>query len=140
MISSVITHFALRPLDFFEVPHICSSLSFSPTGEFLATCHAGCLGVYLWVNRTLYQPMSGARALPEGYRPKLMPLPGASSDGLGRVINLDPDARGEDEDERMAVDHEEFVSPEQIANDLVTLALLPESKWANLLNLDVVKV
>ena len=34
----------------------------------------------------------------------------------------------------------EFKSTEQISHELVTLSLLPNSRWQNLLNLDVIKV
>ncbi|CAG0923391.1 unnamed protein product [Notodromas monacha] len=118
-------------MDWFKVPHICTSMSFSPSGEFLATSHSGCLGVYLWVNKTIYVPSSGARSLPVDYKPRMLPLPGATIEKTGE---------GETEEEEEEIEKTEvFVSPEQISNDLVTLALLPESKWANLLNLDVIK-
>lgn len=42
-------------------------------------------------------------------------------------------------DEEMEID-QEFKSPDQISNELVTLSLLPESQWRNLVNLDVIKV
>ena len=32
-----------------------------------------------------------------------------------------------------------FRSSEQISNEMVTLSLLPESRWANLLKLDIIK-
>ena len=34
----------------------------------------------------------------------------------------------------------EFKSPEQISDALVTLSALPNSRWQNLLSLDVIKV
>ena len=34
----------------------------------------------------------------------------------------------------------DFKSPEQISNELVTLSLLPNSRWQNLLSLDIIKV
>lgn len=34
----------------------------------------------------------------------------------------------------------EYVSPEQLGEQLVTLSSLPESRWKNLLSLDVIKV
>ena len=34
----------------------------------------------------------------------------------------------------------EFKSCEQISDELVTLSLLPNSRWQNLLNLDIIKV
>lgn len=36
-------------------------------------------------------------------------------------------------------EEDEFASPEQLADDLITLALLPNSRWQNLLHLDVIK-
>jgi len=33
----------------------------------------------------------------------------------------------------------DFKSAEQISNELVTLSLLPDSRWANLLKLDIIR-
>lgn len=33
-----------------------------------------------------------------------------------------------------------YKSPEQISNELITLSLLPSSRWQNLLNLDIIRV
>lgn len=35
---------------------------------------------------------------------------------------------------------DEYVSPEQLDEQLVTLSLLPDSRWKNLLHLDIIKV
>ena len=35
---------------------------------------------------------------------------------------------------------EEYISPEQLDENLVTLSMLPESRWRNLVNLDLIKV
>ena len=43
------------------------------------------------------------------------------------------------EDEEMVTD-EKYKSPDQISSELVTLSLLPESRWRSLLNLDLIKV
>ena len=45
----------------------------------------------------------------------------------------------EDEDV-MEYEAAEFKSPEQINEELITLSLLPTSRWLNLLHLDVIKV
>lgn len=45
----------------------------------------------------------------------------------------------ENSQEEMDVD-DEYKSAEQISDELVTLSLLPTSRWLNLLNLDVIKV
>ena len=47
------------------------------------------------------------------------------------------DSDDEEEDEYM---ESEFKSPEQISHQLVTMSALPNSRWLNLLNLDVIKV
>merc|ERR1719360_134296 len=39
----------------------------------------------------------------------------------------------------MDPDEKDFVSPDQLDEDLITLANLPTSRWLNLLNLDVIK-
>lgn len=40
---------------YLQVEKPCTSLSMSPTGDFLATTHVGELGVFLWANRLLYE-------------------------------------------------------------------------------------
>ena len=45
----------------------------------------------------------------------------------------------EDDREKEQYVESDFKSPEQISNELVTLSLLPNSRWQNLL-LDVIKV
>ena len=37
-------------------------------------------------------------------------------------------------------DYKNYTSPEQIAFELITLSLLPESRWKNLVYLDIIKV
>ena len=33
-----------------------------------------------------------------------------------------------------------YKSPDQLSDELVTLSLLPQSRWSNLTNLDIIKV
>ena len=42
-------------------------------------------------------------------------------------------------DEEMETD-DQYKSPDQISSQLITLSLLPESRWRSLLNLDVIRV
>ena len=49
------------------------------------------------------------------------------------------ETEAEDEDV-MEYEAAEFKSPEQINEELITLSLLPTSRWLNLLHLDVIKV
>lgn len=45
-------------IDAFRVESVCTSLSFSPTGDFLATTHVDSVGVYLWANRAQFEEVS----------------------------------------------------------------------------------
>ena len=111
------------------MPRSCVSLTFSANGGYLASAHVDDLGVYLWNNQSLFTQVS-LRALESDFEPRLAPLPGTA------IRRSEEDA-----DVDMAVDvEEEFSSPEQIADSLVTLSLLPESRWKNLLSLEAIKV
>ncbi|NWR76965.1 WDR36 protein, partial [Centropus unirufus] len=115
-------------IDCFLVDSAAVSLTMSPTGDFLASTHVDDLGIYLWSNRSLYSLVS-LRPLPADYEPSLVALPGTCP-------MQDEDEAGDEEtcDEMI-----EYVSPEQLEEQLVTLSLLPESRWKNLLSLDIIK-
>lgn len=135
----------------------------SPTGDFLATTHVDSLGIYLWsviialpvtvaqqiicadplriglmwsanhskafllrTNKSLCGPV-GLRPLPADYQPTETTLPGVTAED------------SEEEAEPEEVD-DAYQSAEQLGAELVTLSLLPESRWKSLLHLDVIKV
>uniref|UniRef100_A0A8C5DLI0 Small-subunit processome Utp21 domain-containing protein n=1 Tax=Gouania willdenowi TaxID=441366 RepID=A0A8C5DLI0_GOUWI len=112
-------------VDCFLVATAPVSVSLSPTGDFMATAHVDSLGVYLWTNRSLCGPV-GLRPLPADYQPTVEMLPGVTAD------DVQQEQTPEDE-----VD--EFKSAEQLGAELVTLSLLPESRWKSLLHLDHIK-
>uniref|UniRef100_A0AAY4DNW5 Small-subunit processome Utp21 domain-containing protein n=1 Tax=Denticeps clupeoides TaxID=299321 RepID=A0AAY4DNW5_9TELE len=115
-------------VDCFLLDAAAVSLTMSPTGNFLASSHVDDLGIYLWSNNTLCDLVS-LRPLPADYEPAVVTLPGTYDD--------DDEELEEDMDTaEMSV----YVSPEQLDQHLVTLSLLPDSRWKNLLNLDVIKV
>jgi U3 small nucleolar RNA-associated protein 21 len=113
-------------VDAFRVSSPCVSLTFSPTGEFLATAHSDELGIYLWANVSLYSSIT-LRPLPHNFEPTLLSLPRVRSDG--------------EEEEEMDINEDLiYISPQQLSEDLITLSTLPHSRWKNLLNLDLIKV
>ncbi|VDP91419.1 unnamed protein product [Echinostoma caproni] len=57
-----------RLVDCFRVSTPITSLAISPAGEFLATTHANCLGVYLWDNCGTYKRLH-LQLLPDDYVP-----------------------------------------------------------------------
>lgn len=116
-------------VDCFLVDAAAVSLSMSPTGNFLASSHVDGLGVYLWSNKTLCGMVS-LRPLPADYEPTVIMLPGTCP------------SKDTDEEDILDIDSSEmaeYVSPAQLDEHLITLSLLPDSRWKNLLHLDVIK-
>ncbi|XP_047026043.1 WD repeat-containing protein 36 [Helicoverpa zea] len=116
-------------VDIFAVEQPCTSLSMSPTGDFLATAHVGEVGVFLWANRLLYERIflkpieKGEINIPKLRLPSTAPEK-PEIDDLGTIhIGEEP----------------EYISPIQISEELITLSDQPTSRWLNLLHLDIVK-
>lgn len=74
-----------RLIDCFEVDTPVSSLSMSPTGEFIATSHVDDIGIYLWSNKTLYEHVS-LQALPDDFIPMLIENPSTCSKTHGKTF------------------------------------------------------
>ncbi|MGH0163937.1 UNVERIFIED_CONTAM: hypothetical protein FKN15_046033 [Acipenser sinensis] len=116
-------------VDCFLLDSAAVSITMSPTGDFLVSSHVDDVGIYLWSNNTLFNLVS-LRPLPSDYEPPVVTLPGTCP-----AQDLDsPEVDEEPSDEMI-----EYESPEQLGEHLVTLSLLPDSRWKNLLNLDVIK-
>uniref|UniRef100_A0A8C9XH80 WD repeat domain 36 n=1 Tax=Sander lucioperca TaxID=283035 RepID=A0A8C9XH80_SANLU len=112
-------------VDCFLVAMAPVGVSLSPTGDFLATAHVDSLGVYLWTNKSLCGPV-GLRPLPADHQPTEETLPGVTADESEQEVT------SEEVDDA-------YRSAEQLGAELVTLSLLPESRWKSLLHLDVIK-
>jgi len=116
-------------IDYFKFPSPATSMDFSPAGDMLATSHVQDLGIYLWCNKSLYTNLS-LGPIKANAVPRELTLP--------QHLTTREEEGDEVKEEAMEVD-EEFASPLQIRDDLITLANLPTSRWLNLLNLDVIK-
>uniref|UniRef100_A0A8P4K090 WD repeat-containing protein 36 n=1 Tax=Dicentrarchus labrax TaxID=13489 RepID=A0A8P4K090_DICLA len=112
-------------VDCFLVAMAPVGVSLSPTGDFLATAHVDSLGVYLWTNKSLCGPV-GLRPLPADYQPAVETLPGVTVDESEQEVT------SEEVDDT-------YESADQLGAELVTLSLLPESRWKSLLHLDTIK-
>ena len=113
-----------------------TSVTLGPAGRLLATTHVDDAGVYLWANRTLFDYVS-LPPLPADYVPSVAPAPGSAPDD-GVVVTAADES--EPEPELKELKEEEFSCPQQLADQLVTLSLLPDSRWAHLLNVDAILV
>lgn len=123
-------------VDQFRMPQPCISMTMSPNGDFLATAHVDFLGVYLWANKTLFENIQLRSIDPLSEAP-LLELPSlAYFESLeNQVASLD--LKDENEDgELIKMDYHTL---DQLASDLITMSSLAESKWKNLLNLDIIK-
>lgn len=109
-------------VDCFSVEMAPVGVSLSPTGDFLATAHVDSLGVFLWTNQSLCGPV-GLRPLPSDFEPTNQTLPCA----------------GVEEEVTSSEGDGEYVSHDQLGAELVTLSLLPETRWRTLLSLQQIK-
>lgn len=125
-------------IDQFKMSQPCISLTMSPTGDFLATAHVDFLGVYLWANKSLYEHIS-LRAVDPNSEPPLMQLPNMIYfENKDDILALLDHVKIEDDEEGELI-NAKYKSPEQIDSDLITMSALAESKWKNLLSLDIIK-
>ncbi|KAE9523992.1 hypothetical protein AGLY_015639 [Aphis glycines] len=110
-------------IDILKVDTPCVSLTFSPTGSYLATAHADRLGIYLWFNKTLYNHVSLRPITEEDQITEPLPLTGINQESLECPIDEDTD---------------EYISKGQIENT-ITMSGLNDARWQSILNLDAVK-
>jgi U3 small nucleolar RNA-associated protein 21 len=105
------------------------AVGFSNTGEYLATAHENSIGVHLWTNKSLFTHVPTRRI------------------GLHEVIDVDiPTAAGGEnliggvfEEEPEEVESASTPTVDQLSSDLLTLSLVPKSRWQSLLHLDIIR-
>ncbi|KAF0031809.1 hypothetical protein F2P81_016364 [Scophthalmus maximus] len=108
-----------------------NDMTFSPDGRWLVTVAMDCTirtwdlpsG---WTNKSLCGPV-GLRPLPADHQPATETLPGVTVDQSEQEVTSE---EGDDA----------YKSADQLGAELVTLSLLPESRWKSLLYLDDIKV
>ncbi|KAG7092662.1 hypothetical protein E1B28_008998 [Marasmius oreades] len=123
-----------RLVDAFKTSSVASSVSFSPTSDFLATSHVDSVGVYLWANRAQFAEVS---------------LQGISEEEVANVQLPSMQGVGEEDQDLDALQPltvgvtnstgDVFSTPPRLDGDLITLTLLPRSKWQTLLNIEVIQ-
>ncbi|KAJ3268605.1 hypothetical protein HDV01_002543 [Terramyces sp. JEL0728] len=111
-------------IDIFKTEQICTFISFSPVGDFIATTHVGHVGIFLWANKSQYTHI---------------PLKSISGDDVASLLL--PTTSGvsmedKEQSEPENVPDEEYIPIEE---GMITFSTLPKSRWQNLLNLDSIK-
>lgn len=111
----------------------CTNVAFSSTGEFLATTHSGNPGVFIWTNKALFTH-----------------VPTKQIDDVKGIIHLTDklvfqaasqlaieDTEVEEDDLIDGLDNRSEM--EQLDQALLTLSIVPQSRWQTLLNLDSIR-
>jgi U3 small nucleolar RNA-associated protein 21 len=121
-----------------------TSLTISPTGEFLATTHTGKLGISLWSDRSFYQTVHVDGAQPLSAPARMddpVPIAEVESNEEDRGARVN---RALAPSTKTAVDEEEDESAKGPATakeeGLITLSGLPPAHWKNLFHLELVKL
>lgn len=125
-------------IDHFRVEQPCTSLTMSPSGDFLATAHRGLLGIYLWANKTLFNQIS-LRSI-DPYEPApYVGLPANVCDAMKLedvMQDLEIDDKGAELGEEI---NGKYETPKQLDSELITMSGLAASRWQNLLDLQLIK-
>jgi U3 small nucleolar RNA-associated protein 21 len=137
-------------INLFKVDQPVTSVTFSPHGDFLATTHVDHFSIFLWSNRAMYSSMD-LRSMDDEEELEL------EADVLALPVatpcenNLD-DSELSSSDEEVDDQHEDvvsgnvvhrytdYVTPEQLAGQMITLSNHPNSKWNALLHIDTLKL
>ncbi|WWD04860.1 hypothetical protein V865_002931 [Kwoniella europaea PYCC6329] len=120
-----------RLVDAFKTASIATSVTFSPTGDFLATAHVDSVGIHLWANKAQFSEVALRHIPEEEDVPEV---------GLPSVQGLEEDAAIEGIEDIGAPEFTDiYTTPDQLAEGLITMSLLPRSRWQTLLNLETIK-
>ena len=113
----------------------CTALAFSDTGEFLATAHADGVGINIWNNRTLFAHIP-TRLLKED---EIIPAIAATPSGESGQGIIDAAFDEEKDEEVQETASTELAPTDQLSLDMLTLSLVPKSRWQTLLHLDTIR-
>lgn len=120
-------------IDAIRLERPCKALAFSATGEYLAAASEGQLGVQIWTNKTLFAHIP-TRQISEKEIAQIAG-PTASGEGGSGLI----EAAFDDEVVEPGEDSHPAPVLDQLSADMMTLSLVPKSKWQTLLHLDLIK-
>lgn len=137
-----------RLIDAFKVDGIATSVTFSPTGDFMATAHVDSVGIYLWANKAQFSPVAlqGLDELAEVVDDEdeliTVSLPTVQGDVEDAALAEFSEALlqvGEPELQRIYTSPPQLVDTSREEGGLVTLSTMPRARWMTLINLDTIK-
>ncbi|KAH0531999.1 hypothetical protein TsFJ059_000749 [Trichoderma semiorbis] len=119
-------------IDAIRLEKPCKAVAMSYTGEYLAAALEDSPGVTIWTNKALYKHVP-TRQISEA-EIDLVTAPTTSGEGnLGLLEAAFEEDKAEDDVGVVAP------TVDQISADLMTLSLVPKSRWQTLLHLDLIK-
>ncbi|KAJ3041212.1 hypothetical protein HDV00_009750 [Rhizophlyctis rosea] len=127
-------------VDVFKVDSVATSISMSPTGDFLATAHADHVGIFTWTNRAQFANLS-LRNLSDGDVVEMELPSAAGGEEAGEEVEVGGEGGGEEEEGTVEpLKGDGFIrTPEDLVDQMITLSNLPKSRWQNLLSLEAIK-
>lgn len=121
-------------IDAFRLETPCTALAFSGTGEYLAASNEGQLGVNIWTNRAVFKHVP-TRQISEKEIGTITGPTTSGEGGQGLVeAAFEEDAEGDEAEDGVTAP-----SLDQLSADMMTLSLVPKSRWQTLLHLDLIK-
>ena len=111
----------------------CTGVAFSSTGEFLATAHTGSIGINIWNNKSLYTHIPTRQINEET---GIIDLTGATDFNGSNQLAIQ-DTPLEDEEDVAQLNFTSEI--DQLHSSLITLSVVPQSRWQTLLNLDTIR-
>jgi U3 small nucleolar RNA-associated protein 21 len=121
-------------IDAFRLSPTCTNVAFNSTGEYLATTHAGTLGIQIWANKSLF---SHINPQPISEESGIIDLTSTASTlaPLSAFAMIDTEGTTQQIDGPLS----SASTTDQLSTSLLTLSLLPRSRWTTLLNLDTIR-
>ncbi|KAL7276956.1 rRNA-processing protein utp21 [Rhizina undulata] len=120
-------------VDGIRTKSIVTALAWSGTGEFLCTAHVDSVGVNLWTNRTLFTHVPTRHLREED----IVEISSPTASGMGGVGVVETafytDLEGENAQDGV------YTTPEQLSEKILTMSLVPKTRWQTLLNLEVIR-
>ncbi|KEZ41098.1 WD domain-containing protein [Scedosporium apiospermum] len=120
-------------IDAIRFEHPCKAVAMSSSGEYLAACIEGQMGVGIWTNKSLFRHVPTRQISAKEIAAAVVPtVSGEGNEGL-------LDAAFEEDAE--SVDEPAVIVPDvdQLSTEMTTLSLVPKSRWQTLLHLDLIK-
>lgn len=119
-------------IDAIRMTSQCTALAFSGAGEFLATTCEGHVGVNIWNNKTLFTHVP-TRHISEKEIGEITAPTVSGEGGHGLIDGAFEDDAGDAEESPPTF------SLDQLSTDMMTLSLVPKSRWQTLLHIDLIK-